>query len=117
MLNPGRKNLTIIRGEDFVEIFRMRYQNADGSPGDLITLVGWSAEATLFLPGSAADVPFGVVLDTAQSTVKIRLEDTVTLGLPEQNCSWRLRMINPAGDKLPWLMGITEQSEGAMLHG
>lgn len=116
MLNPGRKNLTIIRGEDFFETFRMRYQNADGSPGDLLSLVGWSAVATLFLPDGTT-LPFTVTLDAAQSTVKIYMEDTVTLGLPEQNCSWRLRMINPGGEKIPWLIGRTEQSEGAMLHG
>jgi len=88
--------------------------NPDGSPGALVPLAGWSADATLILPDGDT-LPFTVNVDSALSTVTIRMDDSVTITLPEQNCSWRLRMIEPGGDKLPYLLGFTSQSEGAFI--
>lgn len=116
MLKPGRHNLVISRGDDLVQTFRIRYMNEDGSPGGLVPLAGWSADATLILPDDTT-LPFTVNINSGLSTVTISMSDAVTITLPKQNCAWKLRLIDTDGNKLPYLIGDTFQSEGSFISG
>jgi hypothetical protein len=104
-LQPGKHNIRIVIGDDFLQTFTMSTQASDGTITPM-NLTGWTAQASLTELADGSSYPMvATIVNAALGQVSISLARAYTASMQKNNANWYLALTSPAALLQTYLAG------------